>query len=182
MINDLLDISKLESGGMALEYSSVVPREVAAEALRQVAGLGQDKEIQLVLRVEDDRPFTADAAKVCRILVNLLGNAVKFTPVGGQITLTVQPEPDGGSLRFSVQDTGEGIPEAAFEKIFEKFGQVESRKAGRKLSTGLGLAFCKMAVEAHGGRIWVESRLGHGSTFSFTLPRAAPRRGPATPA
>jgi signal transduction histidine kinase len=71
---------------------------------------------------------------------------------------------------FAVRDAGEGIPAEAFDKIFEKFGQVETRKAGRKMSTGLGLTFCKMAVEAHGGRIWVESEIGKGSTFSFTIP------------
>ena len=72
---------------------------------------------------------------------------------------------------FAVRDTGEGIPREAFERIFEKFGQVEARQAGHKMSTGLGLTFCRMAVEAHGGRIWIESELGQGSTFSFTLPR-----------
>jgi len=73
-------------------------------------------------------------------------------------------------LVFSVRDTGEGIPSGAFQRIFEKFGQVESRKAGRTMSTGLGLAFCKLAVEAHGGQVGVESVLGEGSTFSFTIP------------
>jgi signal transduction histidine kinase len=71
---------------------------------------------------------------------------------------------------FHVKDEGEGVPREAFERIFEKFGQVEGRKSGHKMSTGLGLTFCKMAVEAHGGRIWVESELGRGSTFSFAIP------------
>jgi signal transduction histidine kinase len=130
-----------------------------------------------------------------RILVNLLGNAVKFTPAGGTITVSArrlerlaqQNDPErsaqadaihaGASAEmapnevvFAVADTGEGIPEEAFERIFEKFGQVETRAAGRKTSTGLGLTFCKMAVEAHGGRIWVESELDKGSVFSFTIP------------
>ncbi|MCS6862332.1 MAG: ATP-binding protein, partial [Abditibacteriales bacterium] len=73
-------------------------------------------------------------------------------------------------ILFSVADTGEGIPQEAFERIFEKFGQVETRSSGRKMSTGLGLTFCKMAVEAHGGRIWVESEVGKGSVFSFVIP------------
>jgi signal transduction histidine kinase len=74
---------------------------------------------------------------------------------------------------LTVKDTGEGIPREAFERIFEKFGQVEARKGGRRMSTGLGLTFCKMVAEAHGGRIWVESELGKGSTFSFTVPVTA---------
>jgi signal transduction histidine kinase len=109
---------------------------------------------------------------VRRTLVNLLGNAVKFTPAGGRITASVQRTQDTDGLLFCVEDTGEGIPSDAFERIFEKFGQVETRGAGRKMSTGLGLTFCKMAVEAHGGRIWVESELGKGSRFLFTIPRA----------
>jgi signal transduction histidine kinase len=102
--------------------------------------------------------------------VNLLGNAVKFTPSGGRVTLLAQHEPSESAVKFTVRDTGPGIPEEAFERIFEKFGQVGPRPASRSLSTGLGLAFCKMAVEAHGGRIGVQSRLGEGSEFWFTLP------------
>ena len=78
--------------------------------------------------------------------------------------------PDGRSLAFSVRDTGEGIPAESFDRIFEKFGQVESRQAGRSMSTGLGLTFCKLAIEAHGGDIGVESLPGQGSTFSFRIP------------
>jgi two-component system sensor histidine kinase/response regulator len=79
---------------------------------------------------------------------------------------------DGSALAFSVSDTGEGIPAEAFDRIFEKFGQSETRNAGRQMSTGLGLTFCKLAVEAHGGNIWVESVLGEGSKFTFTIPLA----------
>ncbi len=103
-----------------------------------------------------------------RTLVNLLGNAVKFTPPHGRVEVRAYPAP--GEVRISVMDTGEGIPTAAFGRIFEKFGQVAERREGRVNSTGLGLTFCKLAVEAHGGRIWVESELGSGSTFTFALP------------
>jgi signal transduction histidine kinase len=89
------------------------------------------------------------------------------------VTISVGAE-DETSLLFSVRDTGEGIPSEAFGRIFEKFGQVSSRQDGLTVSTGLGLAFCKLAVEAHGGRIAVASTLGQGSTFSFTIPQAAP--------
>jgi len=105
-----------------------------------------------------------------RTLVNLLGNSIKFTPAGGTLTLSVALADDGHAMLFSVADTGEGIPDEALDRIFDKFGQVESRKGGRKMSTGLGLTFCKLAVGAHGGHIAVASVPGEGSTFSFTIP------------
>jgi two-component system sensor histidine kinase/response regulator len=104
--------------------------------------------------------------------VNLLGNAIKFTPEGGMVTVTAHRSDTAKAMLFSVTDTGEGIPPEAFERIFEKFGQVESRQAGRKMSTGLGLTFCKMVLEAHGGRIWVESEIGKGSIFRCVVPLA----------
>ncbi|MGV3722193.1 MAG: GAF domain-containing sensor histidine kinase [Actinomycetota bacterium] len=170
MINDLLDIGKMESGSLVLERSPVDPRAKAERAMRQVWRLAQEKQLELRCEVPEGGPLVpADREKLRRVLVNLLGNAIKFTPRGGKVTVAGHPDPIHG-YRFSVADTGEGIPADAYERIFEKFGQVQSRKEGRVMSTGLGLTFCKMVVEAHGGRIWVESRLGHGSTFSLTLP------------
>ena len=107
----------------------------------------------------------------------MLGNAVKFTPSDGTITVETDYVTRPGRTNafvFRVVDTGEGIPEESFDRIFAKFGQVESRRAGRKMSTGLGLTFCKMVVEAHGGRIWIESELGKGSSFSFAIPVQRP--------
>jgi len=171
MINDLLDISKMESGTLTLERESVSARALVDQALDQVGSLAGAKNLSLVADAAPDLPdLPADAEKLRRTLVNLLGNAVKFTPQDGTITVSARAQEDGGAVRFTVRDTGEGIPEEAFERIFEKFGQVETRKAGRKMSTGLGLTFCKMVVEAHGGRIWVESAPGAGSAFSFLIP------------
>jgi signal transduction histidine kinase len=171
MINDLLDISKLEDGSLKLEYADLAVESVVARAVQQVTPLAAEKKIALAQEVALDLPaLYADEEKLLRTGVNLLGNAIKFTPGGGRVTFSVCRSEGEKSLRFSVIDTGEGIPREAFERIFEKFGQVESRKAGRAMSTGLGLTFCKMVVEAHGGCIWVESELGKGSAFSFTIP------------
>ena len=171
MINDLLDISKMEEGSMNLERHELTAAAVVDQALQQVASLAAQQKLTLARELAPDLPrFWADEDKLRRMLVNLLGNAIKFTPVGGTVTISVRADDEENTLLFAVRDTGEGIPPEAFERIFEKFGQVENRKAGRKMSTGLGLTFCKLAAEAHGGRIWLESRLGQGSTFSFTIP------------
>ena len=111
--------------------------------------------------------FSGDEKKLTRTLVNLIANAIKFTR-GGTVTVIASAD-DAENIRFAISDTGIGIPHTAFERIFEKFGQLDSRRAG----TGLGLAFCKLAVEAHRGRIQVESTPGTGSTFSFSIPVAA---------
>jgi signal transduction histidine kinase len=171
MINDLLDISKLEDGSLKLEYADLRVESLIDESVRQVAPLASEKKILLAQEIVPDLPtLYADEEKLLRMLVNLLGNAIKFTPAGGTVTLSARPSDTERALLLSVTDTGEGIPAEAFARIFEKFGQVESRQAGRRMSTGLGLTFCKMVVEAHGGRIWVESELGQGSTFRCAVP------------
>lgn len=171
MINDLLDISKMESGTLSLEVAEVAVSGILEQVVRQVDPLVRDKGLTLETSAAPDLPLLpADQDKLRRTLVNLLGNAIKFTPRGGSVRVRACRCPEEAGVLFSVVDTGEGIPRNAFEKIFEKFGQVETRKGGRLRSTGLGLTFCKMAVEAHGGRIWVESELGRGSTFTFVIP------------
>ncbi|HEX9995846.1 MAG TPA: ATP-binding protein [Abditibacterium sp.] len=177
MINDLLDISKMEDGSMQLERRELHAQELAASAIQQVAPLAANKGLHLSHKISlDVEAVWGDENKLLRSLVNLLSNAIKFTPQNGHVTLKIESTPitnengDGEGILISMSDTGEGIPESAYERIFEKFGQVESRREGRHSSTGLGLTFCKMAVEAHGGHIWVQSTLGQGSTFSFVLP------------
>jgi signal transduction histidine kinase len=171
MINDLLDVSKMESGTLSLEYNRVSATKLLDSAQRQVQVLATAQGLTLTSEVAPETPlFQADEDKLGRTLVNLLSNAIKFTPDGGGINISVRLAKDQQGIVFSVSDTGEGIPKAELEHIFDKFGQVESRKSGRKMSTGLGLTFCKMVVEAHGGCIWVESEVGKGSTFLFRLP------------
>jgi len=166
MINDLLDVEKMESGSTRLHYESLTATELIASAVDQVASLATMEGTSIVMATGSDLPlFEGDSNKLSRTLVNLLANAVKFTR-GGTVTITAaQGESD--NIRFAVRDTGAGIPAEAFDRIFEKFGQLD---AHTKVGTGLGLAFCKLAVEAHGGRIQVESTPGAGSTFSFTIP------------
>jgi two-component system sensor histidine kinase/response regulator len=182
MINSLLDVEKYESGAMDIEYTLLSLPEVVAAAMAQVAPLASEKGIAFAHEMSSDLPWlNGDENKLQRVLVNLLGNAVKFTPSGGSITLQVRNTDDKKAVEFCVHDTGEGIPPESFERIFEKFGQVDSREGGRSMSTGLGLTFCKFAVEAHGGQIGVESTLGRGSSFCFTIPLSAPTP-PATDA
>lgn len=172
MVNTLLDVNKLESGQMELERVPLDLPAVGEAALEQVRQLAAERaqtlDVDLGISCED---VVADAEKARRVLVNLLSNAIKFTPDGGRIRLSATCDEAG--LTLSVSDNGPGIPEADRERIFEKFGQVQGRKSGLP-STGLGLTFCKMVAEAHGGRIWVDSQEGQGSTFHVFLPRAHP--------
>ena len=172
MINDLLDISKMEEGLMSLDRSTFSIQDLIDWAFRQVSWLAEEKGLELRAEISSKVvPLEADAEKLRRVMVNLLGNAVKFTPTNGCITVTAHIDPQTKEYVVGVRDTGEGVPKEAFERIFQKFEQVESRKAGKTKSTGLGLTFCKLVIEAHGGRIWVESEPGQGSTFSFTIPQ-----------
>jgi signal transduction histidine kinase len=179
MVNDLLDVSKLESGQMPLEREPVAASVLVTRATRQVERLFLEKCQSLeVTLARDLPPVEADVDKATRILVNLLGNAIKFTPTGGSIAVVVGPDPYSEQVAFQVMDTGTGIPSQFHSRIFEKFAQVEDAPGrdgadGRTaFSTGLGLTYCKMATEAHGGRIGVQSEPGAGSTFTFTLPIA----------
>jgi two-component system sensor histidine kinase/response regulator len=182
MINDLLDVEKLESGSMQLDYATLIPGELVLFAEGQVASLAANKQLRLALHIAPDLPsLRGDENKLRRTLVNLIGNAIKFTPPDGTVIVGVRHDSEKATIEFSVSDTGEGIPMDAFGRIFEKFGQVESRRGGRVMSTGLGLTFCKLAVEAHGGHITVESTPGQGSTFSFSIPIAGGDSLPPSP-
>jgi two-component system sensor histidine kinase/response regulator len=147
-------------------YESLAAATLVSRAIEQVASLAEEGGTVLVTELAPTLPlFAGDEHLLTRTLVNLLGNAIKFTRAG-TVTVSVSQD-DAGSLRFAVRDTGPGIPAAAFAQIFEKFGQLDARA---RVGTGLGLAFCKLAVEAHGGNIEVASTPGEGSTFSFVVP------------
>ena len=170
MVNDLLDISKMEAGEMTLACERVALSELAGEAMRLVRVLAGEK--GLTLRQEfahDLERVEADPEKLRRVLVNLLGNAIKFTPAGGTITVGTERVTEG-MIRVRVCDTGPGIAPEHQERIFDKFYHVRAGPTRGVAATGLGLTFCKLAVEAHGGTIGVESAPGEGSCFWFTLP------------
>ena len=173
LVNDLLDIAKMEDGELKIERETVAIAELIEGARQSVASQLQMANVELRRNIAPDAvSVDADADLLRRVLVNLVGNAIKFTPRDGAIEIGARNEPDG--WEFWVRDDGPGIAPEHQERIFEKFGQVEMRKQGNRPSSGLGLTFCRLAVEAHGGRIWVESALGQGSTFRFTL--VAPAR------
>ena len=169
LINDILDLSKIEAGRMELEVTTFHLPDAIENALLLVRERASRHGIKLD-RAIDDRlgDFTGDERKVKQILVNLLSNAVKFTPEGGQVK--VEARLGESAAIVSVADTGIGIAKEDQEAIFEEFRQVGSNYAQKREGTGLGLALTKRGGELHGGRIWVESEVGNGSTFIFTLP------------
>jgi signal transduction histidine kinase/nitroreductase len=168
MVNDLLDISKLEAGQMVLDLTEFPVTQVIETALGSIRALAEEKGLALVVQVTPPNlRLHADKSIIMRAITNMLGNAVKYTREG---SVHVQARGEEGVVVISVTDTGEGIPEADRQHIFEKFGQVASRSGGHRLSTGLGLAFVKLALEAHGGSAWVESGIGKGSRFCIRLP------------
>ncbi|RMF32740.1 MAG: GAF domain-containing protein [Chloroflexi bacterium] len=172
LVNSLLDISRLEAGQMPLHRAPCSVADLVQTALEQMWPLAEKNEIALRTEVPPDLPPAyADQELIHRVLVNLMDNAIKYSNPEGQVTLSAELVTDqrGGALIcLSVADTGPGIPPEYREKIFERFIQV----GGRRRGAGLGLTFCRLVVEAHGGRIWVEPALPKGSIFRFTLPIA----------
>jgi len=171
LVNSVLDVSKMEGAEMRLR---LVPADIAAVARESVDELESLVGTRQLVREWPEDPVMAivDRDVVSRVLQNLLGNALKFTPATGAITVEVEANDD--MVRVAVSDTGPGIPREYRERVFEKFGQVDAVLRGQRFSTGLGLTFCRLAVEAHGGRIGVDSEVGRGSTFWFVLPRNGP--------
>jgi signal transduction histidine kinase len=171
MVNDLLDISKMESGMMTLTPDVFAIRQCIEVAVTLVTPLARDKGITIEVKHDDRDEVQADRELVRRIMVNLLGNALKFAPRGGKIVIGTE-RAGRATVRVTVSDNGPGIPPEHQQRIFDKFHQVGNGDTNGIPSTGLGLTFCKMAVEVLGGEIGVNSTPGEGSTFYFTLPAA----------
>ncbi len=167
MIMDLLDINKMENASLRLSLTSFSGADLI-KSLDWTNQLAAKENKTLVFAVEGGLAVRADKNLIVRVMENLITNAVKHTPEGGQIDVAVRQ--DGRQLLFEVSDTGEGIPRQYLSRVFDKFFKVESQQLKTKIDTGLGLTFCKMAVEAHGGSIAVESEPGRGSRFYFRLP------------
>lgn len=166
MIGSILDVSKMGAGEMKLQREPCDLEALIRALLATTQPLPGNRTVTLDAP-ESSLTVTADVGLIRRVLQNLLSNALKNTPANGDVRIVVTPFP--GEVRVAVIDTGPGIAPEYHQRIFERFGQVEDRK--NRPGTGLGLTFCKLAVEAHGGRIAVESEVGKGSTFWLALPR-----------
>ncbi len=169
LINDLLDVAKIEAGKIVLSYEEFTISDFIAEVIPSVAQLAREKGLTLTYSVAPDiENLYADKAKTRQVLINILGNAIKFTNEGS-VKLNVA-ESDGDTI-FSVTDTGMGMKNEDLEAIFDSFKQVGPAQIAGYEGTGLGLAISKQFIEMQGGKIWAESKLGKGSTFTFTLPK-----------
>jgi signal transduction histidine kinase len=168
LINDILDLSKIEAGRMELELSDFDLPTAIGNALTLVRERAGQRGITLHTGVDERLgQVRADERKIRQVVLNLLSNAIKFTPEGGRIEVAAAPKDE--SIEVSVSDTGVGIALEDQEAVFEEFRQVGT--ADKKVEgTGLGLTLCRKFVELHGGKIWVKSQVGVGSTFTFTVP------------
>lgn len=183
LINDILDLSKVESGKLELELSRVSLSSLLKGSLAMVKERALKHNIKLSCDIapEADIEIMIDERKMKQIIFNLLSNAVKFTPEGGSVNLTAkiikaheaglnELQPDENCIAVTVKDTGIGIKPEDMDKLFKPFSQIESPYSKKYEGTGLGLALTKRLVELHKGRIWVESEFGKGSKFSFVIP------------
>jgi signal transduction histidine kinase len=169
LTNSLLDLSRLESGQPVANTFPTLPSILTRDALEAVQPVAESKNQNLISSIPADLPYIlVDADMIRRVLVNLLENAIKFTPPGGRIELGAGRQEDW--VKIWVLDNGPGIPKTDQERIFTKFIRLNQEDSPQGF--GMGLAYCRLAIEGHGGRIWVESHPGMGSKFSFILPLA----------
>lgn len=171
LVNSLLDINRLEAGQQIIDQNSIDPVALVRESIRDVEPSVTARQHTLTNRALSVLPLVwVDVDMIHRVLINLLENAIKFTPASGKIDIGAQTSEDGLFVKFWVRDNGPGIPPIERERIFEKFTRLRGKNKPGGL--GVGLAFCRLAVHAHGGEIWVESEVGTGTTFWLTLPVA----------
>jgi signal transduction histidine kinase len=174
----VLDLSKIEAGQLVLALDHYSLKTVVETVATAVEPLAKEKKLAFKVEVPPDMPGGhGDERRLTQMLLNLVGNAIKFTDVG---EVTIKAAHANGSFEVNVRDTGPGISAADQGKLFQEFQQADNSIASKKGGTGLGLAISKRIIEMHGGRVWVESSVGRGSTFSFKLPIKVER--PALPA
>jgi signal transduction histidine kinase/CheY-like chemotaxis protein len=168
LIKDLLDVAKIQAGGLAVDPVAVEVKSLVTEAMESAPPLSAAAQLRVSCDVSENMPSVAsDRERVLQVFANLIGNAIKFTPKGGEVRILTSL--DNGEVRFTIADSGPGIPPEHLNHVFDRYWQAKSTA---KLGTGLGLSIAKGIVEAHGGRIWVESPPGSGAQFNFTLPLA----------
>ena len=168
MVNELLELSRIESGRFSLDQSPMAASDLLHSAAQRMQVQAERANIVMHVECEEGLPrVQVDSQRLEQVLINLIHNAIKFTRPGGAVVLCA--ESASGEVRFSVRDTGVGIPADEVSRIFERFYRVDKSRSGR--GTGLGLSIAKHIVEAHRGRIWAESTEGQGSTFYFTIPQ-----------
>jgi signal transduction histidine kinase len=168
LINDVLDLSKIEAGQLTLDLSDYSLEDIAQTVRSTLEPLAADKKLAFKVEMAPKLPpGHGDGRRLTQVVINLVGNAIKFTDAG---EVVIKGEATAGSFHLSVRDTGPGISAADQAKLFQEFQQADNAITRKKGGTGLGLAISKRIVEMHGGKIWVESQVGQGSTFSFTVP------------
>ena len=168
LINAVLDLSKIEAGQFTLDLADYSLQNVAQTVYNAVEPLALDKKLAFKAEVQPDLPLgRGDERRLTQVLLNLVGNAIKFTDAGEVI---IKADASDGTFNLAVHDTGPGISAADQAKLFQEFQQADNSITRKKEGTGLGLAISKRIIEMHGGRIWMESQLGKGSTFFVTLP------------
>jgi signal transduction histidine kinase len=174
LINDVLDLSKIEAGQVTLAIADYSLKDVVRSVFSAVESLASEKRLALKLDLPPDLPRgRGDERRLTQVLLNLVGNAIKFTDAG---EVTIRAVAGNGAFNVAVRDTGPGISKADQSKIFEEFQQADSSITRKKGGTGLGLAISKRIIDMHGGKIWVDSLPGQGSTFCFTLPITVEQR------
>ncbi|HNN62926.1 MAG TPA: HAMP domain-containing sensor histidine kinase, partial [Candidatus Obscuribacter sp.] len=173
LVNDVLELSRIEEANREFEMLPMDIHRACEAAIRSLNLMARDRGIELVFEQAENIPLASiNQESIERVVINLLNNAIKYTPEGGKITVKVA-ESEGKEVAVHVKDTGIGIPEDALEHVFDRFYRVE-KKVHTIKGTGLGLTIVKKIIEKHGGRITVASAIGEGSTFSFYLPALAP--------
>jgi signal transduction histidine kinase len=178
LINDVLDFSKIEAGQLILSLTDYSMKDVVHNVYGAVEPLAAEKKLAFKVEIAPDLPTGhGDERRLTQVLLNLVGNAIKFTDEGG---VTIKATLKDGMFAVAVVDTGSGISEEDQKKLFQEFQQADSSTTKKKGGTGLGLAISKRIIEMHGGRIWLESKLGAGSTFTFTIPVCAEQAKRAT--
>jgi two-component system sensor histidine kinase GlrK len=169
-VNRILDFSRMEAGKMFFSFQKASLRPIIEKSVFKLSPLTKNKKMDIALEIREDLPpLLLDIERIEEVFQNLLGNALKYTQEGGKIDVSARNNPENDTVEVSVSDTGRGIPEDGLTEVFDKFKRVDDRR-GAVMGTGLGLAIVRHIINAHGGHIWVKSKVGEGSTFTFSLP------------